>query len=258
MADADEMLYAGDLPGARKALVEIVRNDPQNEQARMFLFQLFALTGEWQKAKLQLTTLAQLSPEAQMLSVAYGQAIEAELQRADALAGKAPVPVHGCSEGWPVELADAIGHLARGEVEAGESLRNTAFDAAPDTPGRFNDVPFDWVADADPRFGPTCEAIIAGRWGLLPFTLVEQIESAGATALRDLVWYPVEIAFRSGQSIAAMLPSRYPGTESSEISEECMGQATRWTGDSGVGQHLLTFSSGEDAGLLTLRSMVFG
>lgn len=257
MADADELLRAGDLDGARAALVETVRSNPQNEQARMFLFQLFALLGEWQKARLQLTTLAQLSPEAQMLSVAYGQAIDAEVQRADALAGNMPVAVHGSSEGWPLDLARSIGLLARGDVEAGESLRNAAFDAAPDTPGCINDIPFDWIADADQRFGPTCEAIIAGKWGLLPFMLIESIKSVGASALRDLVWFPVEVAFKGGRSVAAMLPGRYPGTEMTGAPEEKLARATQWSGNDGVGQHLLTLSSGEDVGLLTLRNLVF-
>lgn len=45
MSDADELLSTGDLGGARAALVELVRSQPADEQARMFLFQLLAVTG---------------------------------------------------------------------------------------------------------------------------------------------------------------------------------------------------------------------
>ena len=89
MPDADQLLRDGDVTGARAALVDIVRSQPANEQARMFLFQLLAITGEWDKARNQLQSLAQLSGEAQMLAVTYNQAIDAERIRADVFAGKA-------------------------------------------------------------------------------------------------------------------------------------------------------------------------
>jgi type VI secretion system protein ImpE len=40
MADADELLRAGDIEGARASLVDSVRKAPQDQPARMFLFQL--------------------------------------------------------------------------------------------------------------------------------------------------------------------------------------------------------------------------
>ena len=65
MSDANALLNAGDLNGARAALVDQVKRAPQDQPARMFLFQLFCLLGEWEKAKSQLRALASLSPEAQ-------------------------------------------------------------------------------------------------------------------------------------------------------------------------------------------------
>jgi type VI secretion system protein ImpE len=68
MSTADELLRAGDVDGARAALIEVVRAKPSDHTARMFLFQLLCVLGEWDKAKSQLAILAQLSPEAQMLA----------------------------------------------------------------------------------------------------------------------------------------------------------------------------------------------
>jgi type VI secretion system protein ImpE len=69
LADADHLLRDGDVAGARAALVDIVRQRPSDEQARMFLFQLLAITGEWDKARTQLQSLVQVASEAQMLGV---------------------------------------------------------------------------------------------------------------------------------------------------------------------------------------------
>ena len=100
-----------------------------------------------------------------------------------------------------------------------------------------------------------------GRYGLIAFSEVERIESEGPKDLRDLVWYPVQIHFKEGQSVAALLPARYPGTEGSDDTAERMGRSTSWkvqpAGEVGSGQHLLALSSGEERGLLSLRTLVF-
>lgn len=256
-----ELLRLGDLGGARLALVEIVKTKPNDAQARMFLFQLLALLGEWDKARLQLNTLAQLSPEAQMLSVAYGQAIEAEKVRAAAWSGVAPVHVHAAKDGWPLQLAEAIAAFARGAADEGKALRDAAFAEAGDCPGECEGVAFDWIANADSRLGPTFEAIIGGTWGIVPFEQVVSMTSTGVRDLRDLVWYPVEIALRSGHSIAAMLPGRYPLTEQLGSDAEKLARATSWLdgagGEQGCGQQLLMLSGGEEFGLLDLRKLTF-
>jgi type VI secretion system protein ImpE len=261
VTDADQLLRAGDVDGARKALVDIVRTQPADEQARMFLFQLMAIEGEWGKAKSQLDMLAQLSPEAQMLAVAYGQAIEAELFRAEVFAGRATPPNLARTSPWANDLALAIGHFAAGRVEEGEAARERAFDAAPDTPGNLDEIELEWIADADPRFGPALEAIVAGSYGIVPFDAIELIVSEGPKDLRDLVWYPVQLRFKSGQSIAAMLPTRYPGSERSGDQAIKLARATQWSdgpaGQQGQGQRLFRLSNGEERGILELRSLTF-
>lgn len=227
----------------------------------MFLFQLLCVLGEWDKAGSQLNVVAQLSAEARMLSVAYGQAIEAERFRARVFAGtERPVLLAGGSD-WASDLVTALGHFAAGRTEEGEAARTRAFDAAPDTRGKLDGEGFDWISDADSCFGPSFEAIISGQWGLVPFAAIERMTSEGARDLRDIVWYPVQIAFRTGQSFPAMLPARYPGSEGSEDSNIVLGRSTEWQaqswGETGRGQHLLQLSSGEDRGLLSLRSLTF-
>jgi type VI secretion system protein ImpE len=261
MSTADVLLRHGDLSGARAALVELVRAEPANEQARMFLFQLLGLAGEWDKARAQLQALAQLSAEAQMLSVAYGQAIEAEALRKAVFAGTTKIELLVDADGWAAGLADAIQLLSTGDTAAGIAARDAAFDAAPDCAGKLNDMPFEWIADADSRFGPAMEAIIAGRYGLIPCNAIASIKSDGPVDLRDIIWYPVQIAFISGQSVAAFLPGRYPGSESADDNSLKLARATDWQatdwGEAGLGQHLWTTSSGEDHGLLELRTLVF-
>jgi type VI secretion system protein ImpE len=189
VSKADDLLRGGDIAGARAALVSAVRAQPSDEQARMFLFQLLALSGEWEKARTQVQALAQLSPEAQMLAAAYGQAIEAEGVRKSVFAGGAKAEVLIGADGWASGVSDAIELLAQGKSEEGLAARDAALDVAPDCPGSFNGTSFEWIADADSRFGPSFEAIIAGRYGIIPFDTVQKITSDGPVDLRDLIWY---------------------------------------------------------------------
>ncbi len=252
-SEADDLLRAGDLDGARRVLVEVARRDPGDVPTRLFLFQLLAVAGEWAKAKTHLTTLAQLSPEAQMLSVVYGQAIDAEATRAAVIAGRERAVVHGGSD-WADGVAEALRLAATGDVARADDVRAAAFDAAPDTPGTIDGADIDWIADADPRFGPVVEAIIGGRYGLLPFDAIERLSAEGPKDLRDLVWYPVELTLKAGARVAALLPVRYP--DLSDDPAERAARATRWRDDGhGVGQRLWTGSDGEDRGLLSVRTI---
>ena len=261
MADADDLFRAGDLDGARAALTAAAKKAPSDQTVRMFLFQLMCLQGDWEKAKIQLRTLASLSPEAQMLAVTYNLAIEAEESRVRAFAGLEPPALLVASTPWAGDLVGALAALAKGRLDEAASLRGQAFDAAPDTPGALDDVEFDWIADGDARFGPSLEAIISGKWGLVPFDAIERIESEGPKDLRDLVWLPAQVAFKTGQSVNALLPVRYPGSETQDDTGFKLARKTDWRDESwgprGLGQHEWSLGGGEDVGLLSLRRLTF-
>ena len=257
MSSADDLLRSGDLDGARSALIEGVRRNPGDVETRLFLFQLLAVRSEWEKAATHLGALAKLSPEAAMLAVVYNQAIAAERNRAAVFSGSEDAIVHGDFP-WAGGIAQALRYDAAGKVDEAVELREAAFEAAPDTAGEIDGERFEWIADADPRFGPCVEAIVGGRYGLLPFAAVSTLKSEGPKDLRDIVWYPVEILLKTGASIAALLPARYPGVATDPA--EQMARATDWhdspAGQIGSGQRLWATSGVGDRGLLSVRSIV--
>jgi protein involved in temperature-dependent protein secretion len=261
MANADELLRAGDIDGARASLVETIKRAPADQRARMFLFQLQCVMGEWDKAQAQLRALASVSGEAQMLAAAYNQVIDAERAREAAFAGQGQPALLVGSSPWAGDLAAALGALAQGRLDEAEERRNLAFEAAPDTPGEIDGVAFDWIGDADLRFGPAIEAMIVGRWGLIPFDALESIKSEGVQDLRDLVWLPVQIGFKTGQSVAGFLPTRYPGSQASPDIDIRLSRKTDWRdepwGQAGVGQHLLGLSDDSEVGLASLKKLTF-
>lgn len=260
MSNVDELFAGGDIRGARSALIEEVRANPGDPRVRMFLFQLCALTGEWDRAKSQADTLGKLDPAAKMLSVAYAQCIDAEARRAEVMAGRELVALLSPVD-WGATLAEGI-RLRQSDSPGAEEALEAAFEQAPTSGGTLDDgTAFEWIADADPRFGPTIEAIIAGRYGLMPFAALEALTIHPPHDLRDTVWVPAEFALRQGIKVAGFIPVRYPGSEASKDPAIVMGQATDWTeangGEVGLGQRLLVLSDGSDRPLLSVRRIDF-
>ncbi len=261
MASADEHIRAGDVVAARAALVEEVRARPDDRQARMALSQLLLVLGEWDKALTHMKTLANLSPEALTLFTAYDRAVTAEKQREAVFAGKAAPEGLAPGGPWFQLLLQARAAEAKGDAEAAARLRGEAFDQAPETKGKADDVAFDFFADGDSRFGPALEAIIDGKYGLIPFEAIVEISLDGARDLRDLVWMPARIVLRNGQSGQVFLPVRYPGAATDEDAAVKLARKTEWIdqgdrGNHGRGQHVFDAGDAEIA-ILDLRRLTF-
>lgn len=260
MSHADDLLKSGDIAGARAHLIEQVRANPSDDWVRMFLFQLFAVTGEWDKSKSQLEVLARLSPAAQMLATVYSQCLAAEAERAAVMAGERLATFHQPAE-WADDLVAAIQLAATGDAAAAQARRDAAFAAAPATSGTINGESFAWIADADSRFGPAIEAIIAGNYGLMPFAALEGLDISAPVDLRDTVWAQAQFALRDGPRLAGFVPVRYPGSESSEDPDIRLGRSSDFTDDetgtTGHGHRILTTSEGTDVPLLTARAITF-
>jgi type VI secretion system protein ImpE len=261
MPSPDELIRAGDLAAARAALVDEVRARPDHRPARMFLSQVQLLLGEWDKALTHMKALAGLSPEALTLFTAYDRLVTAEKTRESVFAGQAaPVALEDGGP-WFDALVSALAADIKGDAGAAASLREQAFNDAPDTPGDVDGHRFSFIADADARFGPSLEAMLDGRYGLIPFEAIASLESDGAKDLRDLVWLPARLTLKSGKAGHVFIPTRYPGAPSSPDPLVKLARKTEWTGradlgNAGAGQRLLD-AEGHEVALLDLRRLIF-
>ena len=117
-------------------------------------------------------------------------------------------------------------------------------------PGTVDGEAFEWIADADSRLGPICEAIIDGQYYWVPFERIRSLALEPPSDLRDVLWMPAQLALINGGQTAALLPARYPGSESDPDGLIRLGRKTEWhevAPDTfhGRGQRLLTTDSGE-------------
>jgi type VI secretion system protein ImpE len=153
---------------------------------------------------------------------------------------------------WVGLLVQANALLAQGQASAASELRNQAFESAPTTAGKLNDQPFEWIADADSRFGPMVEAIIDGKYYWVPFFRIASIKTEAPADLRDLVWTAAQFTWANGGATPGFIPTRYPGTEKASDNSLRLSRKTEWNdqGDDlyfGLGQRMFATDQAEVA-----------
>lgn len=262
ISDAENAVRAGDPFLALKQLQDAIRAKPDDAQLRVFLFQLLCVLGQWDRALVQLELCAEMDASALAMREMYRDAIACERLRIDVFEGIRSPMLFGEPEPWIALLIESLIRGGRGEAQAAERLRSDAFEAAPTTAGAIDGQPFTWIADCDMRLGPVLEAIVNGRYYWIPFTRLLQIDVEEATDLRDYVWLPAHLRFINGGESVALIPARYPGSDSADDGLLALGRKSAWIERApgvfcGLGQRVIATDAGEYP-LLDIRRVVLG
>lgn len=263
---AETLLREGRLDEALADLQGQVRAKPADAGLRVFLFQTLALMGQWDRALTQLNVAADLDPATLLMAQVCRPAIASEALRAEIFAGRRLPVVIGEPAEWTGLLLRAAQLAGEGRFDQAATLRDRAFEQAPAIPGSIDlgqgPTMFEWIADADPRLGPMLEVIVEGRYSWVPLAHIRELAIEPPTDLRDLVWAPAAITWTNGGHSVALLPARYPGSESSPDPTIRLGRRTEWTEQpggyfTGLGQRMLATDQGEHP-LLEVRRVVLG
>ncbi len=257
--DALEHVRSGQVSEALDALQDQVRAEPSEARHRVFLFQLLSVLGQWDRALTQLNVAGEMDAGNLGMVQVYRQALASEALRAEVFAGNRTPLIFGDPEQWIALLLEALKLYAAGEFEKSEELRAEALEAAPTTAGRLNGREFEWIADADTRIGPMLEAIINGRYFWVPFNHIAEMRVEEPEDLRDLVWLPAQFKWMNGGEAVALIPVRYPGSESSEDPQIQLGRRTEWDRQGedlykGLGQRILVTDQ-DEISLLEIRNI---
>jgi type VI secretion system protein ImpE len=259
---AEQAVRDGDLQAALRQLQDQIKQQPARAELRVFLFQLLSVMGQWERALTQLNVAADLDAKTLAMAQMYREAIKCEALRADVFAGKTSPVVFGQPEEWLALLIESMLVHGRARASEAQSLRARAFESAPTTTGSLDGQAFEWIADADMRLGPVCEAVINGRYYWVPFERLARIDIEAPVDLRDVVWMPAHFEFANGGDSVGVIPTRYPGSESADEAVLALARKTVWREDapevfSGIGQRILTTDRGEHP-IMDVRTIVLG
>lgn len=260
---AEESLRDGNLDQALAELQQQVRREPDKAKHRTFLFQLLAVLGQWDRALTQLNVAGDLDPETLPMVQTYREALRCEVLRKEIFAGRRSPMIFGDPEEWIALLLEALRATAEGQHARAKEARDRAFETAPSTSGTIDGQAFEWIADADPRIGPVLEAIVNGKYYWVPFHRIRTIRIEEPEDLRDCIWMPALLTWTNGGETVGLIPTRYPGSESSPDPMVRLARKTLWVEPApevylGEGQRLLATDAGEfalmDARLIELQS----
>lgn len=230
-----ELLDAGKLTEAVRALGAEVRDNPTDIKRRTFLFELLCFAGEYDRAEKQLEVLAQDNQAAATGGLLYRAALHAERTRQKLFADK---------DYWK-QQSENPSPLA--------------------SPGMLNGTPFEELSDADPRIGRRLEVFAAGAYVWIPFEHIIAIQIPPPRRLRDLLWASARVqtgpSFKGADLGEVLLPVLAPLSWKNPDDNVRLGRATVWSEeDSGeivpVGQRLL-FADDEEIPFLDVRKVEF-
>lgn len=258
---AEQAVREGDAKRALELLTAQVRGAPNDAKLRIFMFQLLAVLGQWERALNQLNVAGELDPSTLPMVQTYREAINCEALRRQVFAGQKVPMLFGEPQPWVALLIESLLQAGRGELGNAAKLREQALQQAPATAGSVDGQAFEWIADADLRLGPTLEAVINGRYCWVPFERLSQITIDPPVDLRDAVWTAATLRFSNGGESVALIPTRYPDTELA-LGDLCaLARRTEWQtaaggGEIGLGQRMLATDTGDFA-LMDVREVVF-
>jgi type VI secretion system protein ImpE len=259
--NAEQYIREGNPNEALQTLQAEVRKNPANAKLRVFLFQLLAVQGEWDRALTQLNLSGDLDAVNLAMVQTYREAIACEVLRKQIFQGSKTPVVFGEPTQWLALLQQALKLNTEQQHKEAQILRDEAFELAPVTQGTINGEAFEWLADADVRLGPVLEAIINGQYYWIPFQQIQQIQIEEPVDLRDVVWMPAHFVWTNGGDTVGLIPTRYPDSETAEDSLLRLARKTEWTELNeasfiGLGQRLLSTNE-NDYALMDIREINF-
>ena len=261
MSAIEDNVRQGRLEEALADLQAAIRKAPSEPKHRVLLFQLLTIMGQWERAMTQLNVVCDLDAKTLPMVQTYRAALLCEELRGEVFAGKRTPLLFGEPAHWAALLVQALMLEGQGHSDESATLHAQAFEQAPASSGKIDGQAFTWLADADVRLGPVLEAIVDGKYYWIPITNLRVIRIEKPADLRDLVWIPAFLTLANGGEVVALIPTRYPGSETSPDASIRMARKTDWSerkdgSSSGIGQRMLATDQG-DYPLLEIRSIEF-
>ena len=210
MTDILELIQQNQLVQAVEACKSAVRQRPSDIEARGLLCQLFCFQGEWARADVQLATIEQQNQE---MAVGVGllrQLVRGEIAREQFFSeGRTPELVTDVPESIEM-LLKAVVSLRENKCE--EVTTNVAEirKSIPVVTGVINGQSFSGVRDLDDLMSGSVEVITtSGKYFLIPFESLKNLEIRPPERLQDRIWRSANIEVEDGMTGEVYLPTRY-------------------------------------------------
>ncbi|HEY2787153.1 MAG TPA: type VI secretion system accessory protein TagJ [Fimbriiglobus sp.] len=200
---------AGELEEALRLQTEAVDDRPDDPAARLFLFELLALSGRFIDARDQLLAVETDDPAWPRVRRGFRRLLRAAYRRQR---GRRPelfagIPRHAARR-WA-----AIRAIGRNDPGRAVRRIDKANAVSPIISGHLDGREFLGLRDADDRFASVLEVLFNGRYTWVPFEHLRRATLRPALGPLDAAFRPARIKLATGDEFDGHLPLVYPESE---------------------------------------------
>ncbi|MCC7373190.1 MAG: hypothetical protein IT581_00940 [Verrucomicrobiales bacterium] len=257
-------MNSGDFAAALALAERGIQLKPLLVDARMLLFELLCLSGDWARAAEQLEVVARRDGSWILAAGTFRHLLAGERVRSAVMSGTVPPAFLGDADPANDTLAKLLGLARDGEANAvAQALQGLRASRKPMV-ARLNGAAMaDW-GDTDDRFSDVIEVILPEGYFWVPVKRVKSLTCEEPAGLTDLIWVGSNITLTDGKTLRGYLPGRYPSSESSMDSAIRMGWKTTWQEgpggiQTGAGQRIFWTADPEvQFSILDIRTLEVG
>ena len=264
--DARTLFRDGKLDEAIEAATNVVRDNPNDAEARALLADFQCFAGAFDKADRQLDIIGTQNTKLAVAVAQTRQVIRGAIARQEVFEkGRAPDVV---TEPGPfVEAAlQALLEIREGRQREAAAILSEADEKRARSVGTLGEggASFDDFRDVDDLCAGFVEVLTStGKYFWVPTERIDFMEFEKPSRPRDLIWRQCKMDVRGGPEGVVYVPATYPTLPADgDIDSYRLGRATEWAGGDGTptrGIGLRLFLVGEDGmSIDELQTVSFG
>ena len=261
MNDAKTLLESGNLSGAIEAALALVKANPTDGSARIFLFELSIFAGDWERAKRQLDVIGHQDTTAMIGSKIYEQCIIAEGKRADFFLKAAKPEFLATPPDYIYGLLTANNRVIEGNLAETRDILDKTEEERPAFACKINGKDAEDFRDYNDLTSSILEVIIKDSYVWVPFEQIVKITFTAPKSLRDLFWLQATLETDNGTNGDVFIPALYNNSWRSGDDKIRLGKVTDWRDigeDIYVGEGTKLFATGsEHKTILDLETIEF-
>jgi len=261
MNDAKLQLDKGDLRASIESAINLVKTNPTDEAARIFLFELSCFAGDWERAERQLEVIGHQDVNAMIGSKIYQGNFEAERLRMKYFSDGQKPEFMSSKPAYLDTLMAANNRLREENPAEARQLLDQVEEERPAFKVSINGEGFSDFRDYNDLTMCVFEVLLRGSYLWLPFEQVQKIDLTKPKTLRDLYWIQANVEMVNGTNGEMFLPALYSGSWKSTNDQVRLGRMTDWQ-DAGsetyVGEGMRMFwMDGRDKSILDIETIEF-
>lgn len=261
MENAKQLLDSGDLTGAVAAALDLVRANPTNIPARIFLFELSLFSGDWDRAEKQLDVIGHQDANALIGSMIFRQCLHAERDRMKFFADGLKPGILAPPPAYIEDLLAANNRIREGNTGEARAILDTVEEERPAFSCKVNGSEMEDFRDYNDATMCLFEVIFKDSYTWLPFENIVKIEFFSPKSLRDLFWLQAQVEMTNGTSGEMFFPTLYSGSWKHDNDMVRLARMTDWLD---IGNDLFTgegtklyWMDGKDRSILDIQSIEF-